>query len=92
MRELRNVLERARVLSRSSMLEPADLRLGSEQPDPAEEEEPLSLEQVERLHIERVLRRAKGQVARAAEMLGIARSSLYQKLQRFQLSPPKGDH
>jgi DNA-binding NtrC family response regulator len=88
-RELRNVLERARVLSRSSMLEPADLRLGSEPTDPAEEEEPLSLEQMERRHIERVLRRANGQVARAAEVLGIARSSLYQKLQRYHLAPPK---
>jgi DNA-binding NtrC family response regulator len=90
-RELRNVLERARVLARSNTLEPADLRLSSEPPDPAEDDEPLSLAEVERRHIERVLRRANGQVARAAEVLGMARSSLYQKLQRYQLAPPKSD-
>src|SRR5207302_9705744 len=82
-RELRNVLERAQVLSPKSVIDAADLRL---QPGaaPAAEED-LTLEELERRHIERALRRAGGKVARAAEMLGIARSSLYQKLQRYRI-------
>ena len=84
-RELRNVLERAQVLSRKKVLDAADLNLGV--PQPAEVDEALTLEEVERRHIERVLRREK-KVARAAIVLGIARSSLYQKLQRYQIETP----
>jgi DNA-binding NtrC family response regulator len=46
---------------------------------------------LERRHIERVLRREKGKVARAAEVLGIARSSLYQKLQRYQIEAAEAE-
>ena len=88
-RELRNVLERARVVSRKKVLDVADLQLSASSVAPVGEKEletePVTLEQLERTHIERVLRREKGKVARAAEILGIARSSLYQKLQRYQI-------
>ena len=43
----------------------------------------LTLEEVERIHIERVLAEEKGRVARAAERLGVSRSSLYDRLRRF---------
>jgi DNA-binding NtrC family response regulator len=82
-RELRNVLERARVLSQKPVLEAADLRLAaaaSEGPD-----ELPTLDEMERRHIERALELAGGKVTRAAQMLGIARSSLYQKLQRYRI-------
>ena len=84
-RELRNVLERAQVLSRKKVLEAADLHLGA--PVVSDGDEGLTLEEVERRHIERVLKREK-KVARAAVVLGIARSSLYQKLQRYQIEMP----
>ena len=93
-RELRNVLERAMVLSRKAVLEPSDLQLSaSAAPPPADEEGgPLTLDEVERRHIERILRREKGKVAKAAEVLNISRSSLYQKLQRYHIDadPPEG--
>ncbi len=82
-RELRNVLERARVLSQKPVLEAEDLRLDSR--PGSEPDELLTLEDLERRHIERALQRAGGKVTRAAEMLGIARSSLYQKLQRYRI-------
>src|SRR5438270_7806772 len=83
-RELRNVLERARVLSTKPVLEPADLRLDRDAAPPAADQFP-TLEELERQHIERALQRAGGKVTRAAEMLGMARSSLYQKLQRYRI-------
>ena len=90
-RELRNVLERAQVLSRKKVLEGADLLLGesaqSGRGDRGGADELLTLAQVEKRHIERVLLREK-KVARAAVALGIARSSLYQKLQRYQIATP----
>ena len=45
----------------------------------------LTLEQLERRHIERVLREEQGHVERAAKRLGISRSSLYQKIKKSQL-------
>ena len=43
----------------------------------------LSLDELERLHIEAVLRRCGGNRTRAAEVLGIERKSLYRKAERF---------
>jgi transcriptional regulator with PAS, ATPase and Fis domain len=42
-----------------------------------------TLSEMERKHIERVLRREGGQVEKAAQALGIPRSSLYQKIKKY---------
>ena len=93
-RELRNVLERAALLTDRSELTRDDLRfdpLGA----PATNNAPpldgdVTLKTVERHHIEAVLREEKGKVELAARRLGIPRSSLYQKLKQFQIAVPKG--
>jgi DNA-binding NtrC family response regulator len=46
----------------------------------------LTLEELERRHIERVLRRENGHVERAATRLGIPRSSLYERLKRLGIN------
>ncbi|HET7101663.1 MAG TPA: helix-turn-helix domain-containing protein, partial [Terriglobia bacterium] len=46
----------------------------------------LTLEALERFHIERVLRSEGGKVEAAAKTLGIPRSTLYQKLKVYGLS------
>ncbi|HRP96660.1 MAG TPA: sigma-54 dependent transcriptional regulator [Rhodocyclaceae bacterium] len=83
-RELRNVLERAVLLSPKTRIDTEDLFF-DRPPTPvdAQQELHLSLEDVERRHIERVLRAEQGRVAEAARKLGIPRSSLYQKLKRY---------
>jgi DNA-binding NtrC family response regulator len=99
LRELRNVLERAVLLSSSPVVRPGDLRfnhvLARTLPPPSEEprgatsersELDLTLQELERRHIERVLAAEGGHVERAARRLGIPRSSLYQKLKRLGLS------
>ncbi len=105
LRELRNVLERAVLLSTTPVLRPEDLRFNHamaralspassslEPRPPAAEEVPLdlpldlTLQEVERRHIERVLAAEGGHVQRAARRLGIPRSSLYQKLKSLGLS------
>lgn len=83
-RELRNVLERAQVLTRKPVLEPADLQLGGAVAEPPGEA--LSLDEAERRHIERIYRSEHGNVARTAEVLGISRSTLYQRLERYRIS------
>jgi DNA-binding NtrC family response regulator len=81
-RELRNVLERALLLADAVELTPEVLRFdGAESAQPAD----LTLASLERSHILRVLEGEGGHVERAAVKLGIARSSLYQKLREFGL-------
>ncbi len=89
-RELRNVLERAVLLSGKSVLSRRDLRFDSPASAACESgDSNLTLEELERAHIERVLREEKGHVAQAALRLGIPRSSLYQKIQKHRISVSK---
>jgi DNA-binding NtrC family response regulator len=88
-RELRNVLERAVLLCEGRLLGRRDLRF-----EPAPVDDPaagaaLTLEEMERLHIERVLQAERGHVESAARRLGIPRSSLYQKIKRLGLAVPR---
>jgi NtrC-family two-component system response regulator AlgB len=84
-RELRNETERAIVLSRQQTLGP---RAFSERiagtPIRAEPGTPMTLEELERLHIERVLAKAATR-EEAAERLGIDVSTLWRKRKRYGL-------
>jgi DNA-binding NtrC family response regulator len=84
LREMRNVFERAVLLSRgATRLDVADLRF-EVIPDEGRGAEVLTLDEMERRHIEQVLRLAGGNVDRAASHLGVSRSTLYQKLKRYR--------
>jgi transcriptional regulator of acetoin/glycerol metabolism len=90
-RELRNVLERAVLLSDGTTLEPRDLRFEMPSNGTASGwDTRLTLEELERLHIERVLQEEQGKVESAARRLGIPRSSLYQKIKRFGIAASRG--
>jgi DNA-binding NtrC family response regulator len=90
-RELRNVLERAVLLGRSTRIEPEDLRFDDRlsEPPPGHQAS-LTLQEVERRHIELVLAEEKGHVERAARRLGVPRSSLYHKLKQLGLRQSAG--
>ncbi len=49
----------------------------------------LTLEGLERVHIERVLRELGGRVTEASQRLGIPRSTLYQKIKRYGIALPR---
>jgi DNA-binding NtrC family response regulator len=82
-RELRNVLERAALLSGRNVLGSEDLLfdLPIQAYRPASDAK-LTLLELEREHIDRVLREEGGRVERAAVRLGVPRSSLYQKIKK----------
>jgi DNA-binding NtrC family response regulator len=88
-REMRNVLERAVLLSNRRTLGGQDLRFDVPTNANAADDTEMTLLELERMHIERVLRVERGQVDRAAARLGIPRSSLYQKIKRHQIAVPK---
>jgi DNA-binding NtrC family response regulator len=89
-RELRNVLERAALLTSSPVLRGGDLRFDAvSAAAPSGPFEDLTLQEMERRHIERALRAEGGHVPDAARRLGIPRSTLYHKLKRHGIDPSK---
>ena len=85
-RELRNVLERALLLSSAHVLRPEDLHFEPSAvglAPPSQTDSDLTLDELERRHIERVIAQEGGHIERAAARLGIPRSSLYDKVKRF---------
>ncbi len=86
-RELRNVIERAILLSDRHEITTRDLRFDTEeQAAGAALPSDMTLDQLEKWYVERVLREENGHVDSASRRLGIPRSTLYQKLKKWDLS------
>lgn len=84
-RELQHAIERAVIMAEDPLLKPENFML---HPTPAQkkgEVEELNLSVLEKEAIERALRRAEGNISRAAELLGITRFALYRKLEKLGL-------
>jgi DNA-binding NtrC family response regulator len=82
-RELQHALERAVLMSRGSRIEAADLGL-RRRADGSVLMDELTLEEAERLLVEKAVDRYQGNVSKAADALGLSRSALYRRLQRFE--------
>jgi DNA-binding NtrC family response regulator len=98
-RELRNVLERAAILSSSGVIRPDHLKLDEPAPRqhrgrtptsrlPLTLDEDLSLERVQKEHILRVLELVGGNKSEAARRLGISRSTLQERLKAYSKGIP----
>jgi DNA-binding NtrC family response regulator len=83
-RELNHVVERAVLLARDNLVRLSDLALRSGREGPARIED-MSLEDVEAFLIKKALARYDGNVSHAASALGLSRSALYRRLQRYNL-------
>jgi len=81
-RELENAVERALVVGRGTEIRPADF---SFQFDGETPKGGRTLEDVERAHIERILRETQHNLSRAARVLDIDRTTLYNKLRKYGL-------
>ena len=96
-RELKNVIERASILCRESVLRPEHLpgelrgqettMVAVPQPveAPAVNGAPVSLAEMEKRHIEATLRRCKGNKSQTARELGISRSTLREKMKLYKI-------
>ncbi len=84
-RELRNTLWRASILSDGSAIQPGHLGLASPEKSAVIDTPPavLTLEDAERVAIEAAMCESDGNRTRAAAQLGIARSTLNEKLKRL---------
>jgi DNA-binding NtrC family response regulator len=85
-RELENAIERAVVMGKSRQVRLIDLPLAIPMEGAAEMEK-LSLEEMERQHIARVLASGGGNLSNVAKILRINRSTLYQKIKKYGLAP-----
>ena len=84
-RELEHAMERAVLLARGSEISVGDLALRRRDDDSGGSLEELTLDEAERLLIEKALDRFGGNVSRTADALGLSRSALYRRLQRHDL-------
>jgi DNA-binding NtrC family response regulator len=82
-RELSHVVERAVLMARGSKLSAADLRL--EAAPVSAEVKPMTLDAIEKEAITAALARHDGNVATAADELGVSRSALYRRMEKFGL-------
>ncbi len=86
-RELQHAIERAVILSSGNVLQPEDFNFNV---SPTKEEgqfnlEQYNLEEVEKLLIRKVLKKYNGNITQAASELGLTRSSLYRRLEKYGL-------
>jgi DNA-binding NtrC family response regulator len=81
-RELEHAVERSVLLAAGRQITTSDLVL---QPSSETRLEELSLEDVEVMLIRKALSRYDGNVSRAAEALGLSRSAMYRRMQRYSL-------
>ena len=91
-RELENVIERAAILCTDDTIRPEDLSLPNAPAalsgGPAGEGKigtPIPIKEIERIHIEGVLKNMRGNKAESAKVLGISLKTLYTKLQQYQI-------
>jgi len=91
-RQLRNVIERALIVTRGPLIGladlPADLRRGGGSGSTFEVRLGASLDGVEREVIKRTIEFAGGNKSRAAEILGISLKTLYNRLERYSGKEP----
>jgi DNA-binding NtrC family response regulator len=86
-RELENVIERAIVTCRNGMLDEQDFSWLQRTGQPQNWEVPdVPLDELERRAIVAALKRKSGNVKEASASLGIDRSTLYDKLKRYEIS------
>jgi DNA-binding NtrC family response regulator len=83
-RELDHAIERSVLVTTAEHIHPSDLGLESERAAAAKIED-MSLEEVEYFLIKKALARHSGNISHAAEALGLSRSALYRRMQKYGL-------
>jgi DNA-binding NtrC family response regulator len=87
-RELQHALERAIILSNSTVLQPEDFNFtvsSNKETEQSMNLDQYNLDEVEKLLIRKVLKKYNGNITQAASELGLTRSSLYRRLEKHGL-------
>jgi transcriptional regulator with PAS, ATPase and Fis domain len=88
-RELHHALERAVIMSDHERLQPSDFFFASAESTAVSDEDmtfgSYNLDDVEKMVIRRTLARHQGNISRAARELGLTRTSLYRRMEKYGL-------
>ncbi len=85
-RELSNAVERAVVVCRTRTITPLDLPIGTSREEELKTRY-FSLDDVEKEHILTILNQTGWNISKSSAILGIDRSTLYNKIHRYDLKP-----
>ncbi len=85
-RELQHSIERAVILSEEEILHATDFALGpSEHAETDLQFKNLNLEEIEKITIRKALEKFDGNISKAASELGLTRTSLYRRMEKYNL-------
>jgi len=92
-RELEHIIERALIFAENDLIEPEDLNLPAESLRGIhkkillyeENAEPISLEDIEKQHITKLLKDNKWDRSQTARLLGISAKTLYLKIKKYEI-------
>jgi DNA-binding NtrC family response regulator len=94
-RELKNVIERAMILTDQEVITPKHLPFelkqtekfihGNTEHEISEKTDDMSLENVEKIHLSKVLKRLEWNKSKASKFLGISRATLRAKIKKYNL-------
>jgi DNA-binding NtrC family response regulator len=84
-RELEHTVERALLLCRGELIEPANLSVGQSTRSNATSLDSLSIDEMQSQLIRKVLRRFDGNISQAASVLGLSRAALYRRIEKYGL-------
>lgn len=84
-REFQHTLERAVILSEGNLLKVSSISSDYSLQSSGNKEDTLNLEEMEKKYILRALSKNKGNVTKSAKDLGIARTALYRRLEKYGL-------
>lgn len=84
-RELQHAIERAVILSGQDKLQYDDFMLRAAETPLQKQKKNYNLEELEKETIQTVLHQCTGNMTQAAELLGITRTSLYRRLEKYRL-------
>lgn len=85
-RELQHAVERAVIMSNGTILQPEDFSFNISHTEADQENvtiEQFNLDEVEKILIRKALKKYNGNITQAANELGLTRSSLYRRLEKY---------
>ncbi|HEX2866734.1 MAG TPA: sigma-54 dependent transcriptional regulator [Ignavibacteriales bacterium] len=84
-RELQHAVERAAIMCESDTIVPSDFFLNSKEPQTDEALESATLDEMEKMTIKKILIKHNGNITLAAKELGLTRTSLYRRIDKYGL-------
>jgi len=83
-RELQHAIEKAVILSEGKLIEDNGMIIQNSKID-YDSDEPVTLEDMEKIMIEKSVHKNKGNLSKVAAELGITRATLYRKMEKFEI-------